>query len=167
MTHGQSHCSDCINLLCNRTLWERGIEWKIKMGRENQIFILSFLKNVSIKAETPWKHDNSYNPKQCTTWISKTVVFLQCVLFILLNLPADHQTAGKNWISGISVSMSISVFLKLYWDRVNALLLRHIMHDVPNILTLWIPPGGRSWFIFAIYHFWVAVCATSKGFHGS
>lgn len=33
---------DCINLLCNGTLRERGIEWKIKMGRENQIFILSF-----------------------------------------------------------------------------------------------------------------------------
>lgn len=44
MTHGHPHCSDCINLLCNGTLWERGIEWRREMEGENEIFIPSSLK---------------------------------------------------------------------------------------------------------------------------
>lgn len=64
MTHGHPHCSDCINLLCNGTLWERGIEWKIKMGRENQIFILSFLIFFPIKSRHSPKTPSHHTPKQ-------------------------------------------------------------------------------------------------------
>lgn len=42
-----------------------------------------------------------------------------------------------------SVSDLDPVFLKTCWDGVNVLLLRHIIHDVPNILTLWIPPRRK------------------------
>lgn len=72
MTHGHSHRSDCINLLCNGTLWERGIEWKIKMGRENQIFILSFsTPPPSIKSRRPVKA-----PTMATRLAERTRLYL-------------------------------------------------------------------------------------------
>lgn len=79
-------------------------------------------------------------------------------LFIQWSLPADHQAAAGgggrgeeggriSGISGPNLMHLIFFFLsspqRCVRDRASAPPLRHIIHDVPNILTLRIPPGGK------------------------
>lgn len=108
-----------------------------KMGRQNQIFIVTFSMFFYFLIKSRCSMVQSQNNILFVPKICVGCLFSEIWLLIF-----------KHWNKiGISVSN--------LWRSVE--MLSHIMHDVPNILTWRIPPGGRSRFIFRVYHVEIAV----------